>query len=371
MTPLNDPFYAGDKKDISLGWEYISQGALGTIILAGGMGTRLGFPHAKGLYPLSPVKEKSLFQLFAEKCFFASIRAGSDLPLAIMTSPENDAETRMFFKAHNFFNLKPEQVFFFVQGELHLEDKSGALLAEKAADGNGSVFKKFVESGLYDKWAARGIKYIHIILVDNALADPYDANLLGHHIHTNSDVTLKCTLRSSITEKVGLVVEIEDKIRVVEYSEIDPVEAATLDEAGQLRYPFANMSLFCLSMPFIKELATKDFPFHRAKKPLNKEPNAPQVYKKETFIFDMLPFASSPTVLAYPREDVFAPLKNKYGADSPATVKKLLSDKDCRTASKLTGVEVSKFPFELSAAYSYLPEEAKIKNLPLEEDYIS
>jgi UDP-N-acetylglucosamine/UDP-N-acetylgalactosamine diphosphorylase len=42
-------------------------GKLGVVLVAGGQGTRLGFDHPKGLYPIGPVSGATLFQILFEK----------------------------------------------------------------------------------------------------------------------------------------------------------------------------------------------------------------------------------------------------------------------------------------------------------------
>ena len=56
-----------DSSMLAVGETTLSQGKAAAFLLAGGQGTRLGFDGPKGLYPVTPVKRKSLFQHFAEK----------------------------------------------------------------------------------------------------------------------------------------------------------------------------------------------------------------------------------------------------------------------------------------------------------------
>mmetsp|Transcript_18150 Transcript_18150/g.37005 ORF Transcript_18150/g.37005 Transcript_18150/m.37005 type:complete len:169 (+) Transcript_18150:226-732(+) len=58
-------------------------------IMAGGAGTRLGFPGPKGTFPV--IRNKTLFDFLIPRC-------PSDLPVYIMTSPDNDEETQEFFR---------------------------------------------------------------------------------------------------------------------------------------------------------------------------------------------------------------------------------------------------------------------------------
>ena len=49
------------------GHELMRQGKIGAFLVAGGQGTRLGYDGPKGEYPITPVKNKPLFQVFAEQ----------------------------------------------------------------------------------------------------------------------------------------------------------------------------------------------------------------------------------------------------------------------------------------------------------------
>lgn len=309
---------AGTVGDPQLGEKLIAEGKVGCIILAGGEGTRLGFDGPKGSF-LIPGVQKTLFQIHAEQ-----IRG----PTAVMTSPKNDEETRKYWKDHNNFGVK--DLSFFQQSQLPLLDKAGCLFLEDqetlaiGPDGNGSVFQNFAKSGILSQWEKQGVEIIQIILIDNALATPFDAEFIGYHQNTNADITLKCTPRLDANEKVGVLVEADGAVRVLEYTELgDHKEGDYL----------ANLSLMCLSISFFKDLTKQQLPLHKALKKysfwdaLHKKqisPSAPNVWKFEYFSFDVLPYASKVEALVCPREKCFAPLKNASGADSPETVSRAL-----------------------------------------------
>lgn len=64
--PANDAQRKKYDQAIKLGNRLISQGKVAAFIVAGGQGTRLGFDGPKGNLPISPVKNKTLFRIFAE-----------------------------------------------------------------------------------------------------------------------------------------------------------------------------------------------------------------------------------------------------------------------------------------------------------------
>lgn len=361
--------FAGNSVDQERGRCLIEQGKLGCLLLAGGQGSRLQFNGPKGCYPISIIKQKTLFQLCAEKVLAASQLAGRPLLLAIMTSPENDQETQLFFRTHNYFGLSPAQVSFFVQDTLPFLNAEGHLFLKSAdqlatgADGNGHTLLHFVRSGIWSQWLQQGVEYVHVILIDNPLADPFDAELLGFHERQNVEVTLKCTEKVRADEKVGVLVKQADHFQVVEYSELPEVEKQTKRPDGKLKHCCANLSLFCFSMSFMRRLADENLflPLHKAwkatyyadEKGISCLAQQPMAWKFETFIFDWLTYTSKVAALLYSREKCFAPLKNLTGADSPEAVRAALQQADRTVIESLTGLPAPDFPFELSAEFYY------------------
>jgi hypothetical protein len=74
----------------------LKAGQVAVILVAGGQGTRLGFEGPKGTYPIGPLSGKSLSQIHAEKVLALGRHYDAPLPLYVMTSAENDADTRSF-----------------------------------------------------------------------------------------------------------------------------------------------------------------------------------------------------------------------------------------------------------------------------------
>lgn len=377
FDPFDDFAFAGNLDNQMRGQQLIEQGRLGCLLLAGGQGTRLQYVKPKGTYPISVIKGKSLFQLCAEKVKAASQKAGLPLYLAIMTSPDNDEETRAFFQQHHFFDLDPSQVSFFIQDTLPFLDAKGELFLQTpwqiatGADGNGHSLLCFARSGILDRWIQQGIEYLHVILVDNPLADPFDAELLGFHQQQEADMTIKCTEKCKPEEKVGMLVKQNDHCKVIEYSEMLDKEKQERRLDGRLKHCCANLSLFCFSLSFIQKMVfTQQFlPLHKAWKAaqyvdeegvshLSAQPIA---WKFETFIFDWLMYAQRVSALIYPREQCFAPLKNAKGADSPKTVCAALQQADRKIIQAITNLTPPDFPFELAAEFYYPTPDLLLK----------
>lgn len=355
LKPYTSILYSGNNQSVKRGQDLIRQGKVGCLIVAGGQATRFGIEGPKGAFPISNVRNKSLFQIFFEKCGAAGAVAGRELPIAIMTSPLNHNETQSFIEQNNYFGLSKNQVDLFQQHMLPFLNERGQLFLEdentiaQGPDGNGSSLKCFVESGLANKWRQNGVEFIIYILIDNPLADPYDAELVGTLSLTHADAIIKCTDRRHKDEKVGVIVEANGTPKVIEYFELPP-------EATSWSDLYANISLFAFSLDFVEKVSQQEMPLHKAFKP-TKALDAPTgvltAWKFEKFIFDVLDKADRVNVLHYPREQCFAPLKNKEGTDSPVEVRAALLARDRQIYREATGLAPPDHPIELSQQFYY------------------
>ncbi|MBS0622239.1 MAG: UTP--glucose-1-phosphate uridylyltransferase [Verrucomicrobia bacterium] len=277
MKPCTHYHLAGSEEDQREGKKLLEEGALACLILAGGQATRLGFEGPKGCYPLG---NTTLFEIFLKQL------AHYPVPTAVMASPKNFATTAAYLAKSN--------VEVFEQKMLPFLDEAGNPLDVFGPDGNGGALQCLAAAGILAKWKHKRVRFINIILVDNALADPCDVELLGFGARTKADVVLKCTRREDLNEKAGVVIE---GPCVVEYS-----EACCGPE-----FNIINLSLFLLTLEFAEEISQLELPIHLVKKKIPE--HGVMGIKQERFLFDLLPCAKRPEVLVYPREKCFAPLK--------------------------------------------------------------
>ena len=365
---------SGNAEHRRYGEHLVCQGKVGCLILAGGQGTRLGFDGPKGCFPVTPIKGKSLFQLFCERTKAASDWSGHPLPLCIMTSALNHAQTIEFFQRNNYFGLSTSQVCFIQQEMLPLLDECGHWLLEKPGkiaegpDGNGHALHLFFRNGVWEKWKAAGIEYLNVIFVDNALADPFDFEFVGLTAHKGVDAGLKAIERLSSDEKMGVLAEHKGKLKVIEYSELP---------SDTTQFAFSNTGMFCLSMEFIRHLvqeAQAEFPLHLARKKATVlmgtskgyVQDTAHIWKCERFIFDLLDYARSSAVLICPREKIYAPLKNAVGEKSVDAVKQALLLHDQAIYHALTGL-LPPTELELDPAFYYPTEEL----IPIRNDKLT
>lgn len=320
------------------GAEALRAGRVAAFTVAGGQGTRLGYDGPKGTFPVTPVRKKMLFRVFAEKILAAQAAFECRIPWFIMTSQINDQATRECFESNHYFGLDPEQVVLFTQGLMPAVDSGGKILLSApheiamSPDGHGGSLRALVRSGAIETMKRAGIDIISYFQVDNPLVQAIDPAFIGFHLRNQSEMSSKMVPKEYPEEKVGVFCEQDGNTIVVEYSDLPEELMKATDPEGNLRFAAGSIAIHILSRDFVEKVgggehAAYRLPFHRAHKKIGTvsdsgqpvEPSEPNGYKFEMFVFDALPFAENPTTLECRREDEFAPVKNARGKDSPQT----------------------------------------------------
>ncbi len=315
----------------------LREGRVAAFTVAGGQGTRLGYDGPKGTFPATPITEKSLFQVFAEKIRAASERYGATIPWFIMTSQANHEQTVTFFRENDCFGLLDDHVHFFAQGRMPAVDMDGKIILSgrdsiaMSPDGHGGSLRALLRSGACDTMREQGIDTISYFQVDNPLVQCIDPAFIGFHIRTRSDMSSKMIPKAYPEEKVGHFCVKGEKLVVVEYSDLPAEMQQQRDEQGNLRYIAGSIAIHIIAREFVEKLGEGNvefaLPFHRANKKVptideqgnSVEPDRPNGVKFEMFVFDALPYARSPIVIETRREDEFSPIKNATGVDSVET----------------------------------------------------
>jgi UDP-N-acetylglucosamine/UDP-N-acetylgalactosamine diphosphorylase len=332
-----------DQEARQLGEPALRRGEVAALVVAGGQGSRLGFEHPKGMFPIGPVTNKSLFQIHAEKVLALSRRYGKPVPLLVMTSPATHAETEAFFAQHRRFGLPADEVFFFRQGTMPALDlATGRLLLEgpgrlfTSPNGHGGTLTALAESGLLERLRRRGIRHVFYFQVDNPLVKVADPVFLGHHLAAHAQVSSKIVPKEGPADKMGNMVLVDGRCTIIEYSDLPEELGRQTDEQGHLRIWAGSPAIHFFAVDFLEQVTRGEgrLPFHVARKKvpyLNEagtpvEPERENALKFEMFIFDVLPLADRWTVVETSRREEFVPLKNATGPDSPQTVRQALAD---------------------------------------------
>lgn len=336
--PQNDADLRERKQAEELGTELLKAGQVGAILVAGGQGSRLGFDQPKGMFPIGPVSGQTLFQILCEQLRARSERAGVAIPFFIMTSEATHVETTEFFEQNDFFGLGKENVYFFQQASLPaIEDSSHRIfLAEKglvatSPDGHGGVLSALERNGMFQEMRERGIEHLFYHQVDNPTAIVCDPVLIGLHEKYKSDLTTKVVAKVSPEEKMGVLVTIDGRTEIIEYSDLPGEAAVRRDDDGNYVFWAGNTAIHVFRRAFMESLLTAEFslPFHVAHKKIphvdhngrHVEPETPNGNKFEQFIFDALQHARVALVVEGDRQREFNPVKNAEGSDSPATAR--------------------------------------------------
>ena len=348
---------------IRIGEEALRAGRIAVAVVAGGQGTRLDFPHAKGIFPIGPVSGVTLFQIHIERIRAMAKKYGVRIPFCIQTSPATHQETIDFFRANANFGLADEDVLIFCQGTMPSVAFDGKILltqkdeVAKSPDGHGG-FLACINDPAPDAWTEvsrqegvladltqRGITEIFYFQIDNPVIDLCSPEFIGYHLLSGSEYSSQVIRKEKPLDRVGNMVMVDGALRVIEYSDLPDAAANRRKEDGSLAIWAGSIAVHLMNVAFLKAKAgyAESLPFHIAKKkvpyivtdPTEKDaegnllfgqkikPSEPNAIKFEKFIFDLLPQARHPIVVEIDAATGFVPLKNHPTAptDNPQTVK--------------------------------------------------
>ena len=321
-----------------LGEEVVKNNQYAVVTMAGGQGTRLGHTGPKGTFKLDVYgKGKYLFEILADNLQEANKKYGVVINWYIMTSKENNADTVEFLEKNNYFGYDKNKVIIFKQSELPLVDTEGKFLINKeykikeASDGNGGTYSSLRASGCLADMKEKGIKWVFIGSVDNALLKMIDVTLLGMAVKKGVQIASKSVAKANPQERVGVFCKMNNHPKVIEYTELPEKMAEEVDSDGELKFGESHIMCNLYTIDAIEKISKEPLIYHTAFKKNSyidengKEviPTEPNSYKFESFIFDAFELFDDIAILRGKREDDFAPVKNKEGVDSPKTAKEL------------------------------------------------
>lgn len=324
-----------------IGKKVIENNEYAVVTVAGGQGTRLGHNGPKGTYKINTIKgEKSLFEILCETMKDAKKKFGVTIPWYIMTSDENNDQTVAFFESNNYFGYDKDKINFFKQSKMPVVDTEGKLLVDEnykikeASDGHGGIFNSMVKGNVVSELDKAGVKWVFTCGVDNPLVDMVDPYLLGLAITKNCKLATRSLVKTSPSEKIGVICKQNNRVKVIEYSELSEEMANKVNENGDLLFGESHVMFNLFSLDAIKKIANEKLPYHIAFKKNSYidengklvKPEKPNSYKFESFIFDSFELFDDMAILRGKREDEFAPIKNAEGSDSPETAVRLYND---------------------------------------------
>ena len=356
ITPLKclelDEIEANKESFTAKGIEAIASSRVGAVLLAGGMGTRLGSDDPKGMYNIGLTREVFIFQRLIENTMdvvrCVREKTGKNdiwIPFYIMTSEKNDEATRRFFEEKDYFGYHKDYIRFFKQDMAPATDKSGKVYLEgkgriaTSPNGNAGWFKSLVNAGLLPGVHAQGIEYLNIFAVDNVLQRIADPAFVGACIERDVEAGAKVVAKAAPDEAIGVMCLEDGRPSIVEYYEMTDEIMHAVDENGRPTYNFGVILNYLFKVSAFEEILEKSLPMHVVSKKipyLNEtgeliKPDTPNGYKFEQLVLDMIHQMKSCLPYEVVREREFAPIKNKTGIDSVESARELC---------KLNGIEL-------------------------------
>lgn len=323
-----------------IGLEAIRAGKVGAVLLAGGMGTRLGSDAPKGVYNIGITKDVFIFQRLIENLMDVVHQAETWIPLYVMTSDKNHDATVSFFEEKKYFGYNADYVTFFMQDMAPAADYSGKVYMEAkykmstSPNGNGGWFLSMMKCGVAEKMKQAGVEWLNVFAVDNVLQRIADPCFVGATIATDCAVGAKVVAKNAPDEKVGAMCLEDGRPSIVEYYDMTPELMEAKTKEGKPAYHFGVILNYLFRVKDLEEIVARKLPLHIVEKKipyLNEagepvKPEEPNGYKFEQLVLDMIHELDSCLPYEVVRNKEFAPIKNKTGIDSVESARELCKE---------------------------------------------
>ena len=255
------------------GLDAIRGDKVGAVLLAGGMGTRLGSDAPKGVYNIGVTKDLYIFECLIHNLMQVTAQAGHMIYLYIMTSDKNHDQTVAFFKEHQCFGYPQDHIFFFMQEMAPAVDHDGKVYLEE-----------------------------------------------------------KDKIATSPNGNGGVMCLEDGKPSIIEYYELTEEMRQEKNDRGEYAYNYGVILNYLFRVSELERTMSHKLPHHKVEKKIahidetgtKVNPQEPNGYKFEQLVLDMIHDMDKCLPFEVVREHEFAPIKNKEGVDSVDTARALL-----------------------------------------------
>ena len=320
------------------GVKAIKEGKVGAVLLAGGMGTRLGSNDPKGMYNIGLTKPLYIFECLINNLTDVVKETDTYIYLYVMTSDLNYESTTEFFKEHDYFGYPADHILFFKQEMAPCCDYNGNILLEKkykvavSPNGNGGWFLSMMKAGILKHVHEHGIELLNVFSVDNVLQRICDPVFIGATLLEGQTVGAKVVRKNDPDEKVGVMCLEDGRPSIIEYYDLTDKLRDQVNDKGERVYNFGVILNYLFHVDELEKIVNESLPYHVVEKKIpcldrdGKEvkPELPNGYKFEQLVLDMIHLAKSCLPFEVDREREFAPVKNRTGVDSVETARTLL-----------------------------------------------
>ena len=329
----------------AIGLDAIRQGKAAAVLLAGGMGTRLGSDDPKCMYDIGLTHPVYIMQRLVENLMDVVRAAGVYVPFFIMTSDKNHDKTVAFMEKMDYFGYDRSKVWFFKQEMAPAADRDGKVYMEAkdristSPNGNGGWFLSMKRSGLLDKVHELGIEWLNTFAVDNVLQRIVDPVFVGATIASGCACGAKTVRKAAPDERVGVMCLMDGRPSIIEYYEMTPELMNTKNDKGDPAYNFGVIMNYLFREKDLERIVDEVLPVHVVEKKIAcldedgnpVSPQEPNGYKFEQLVLDMVRELDTCLPVEVDRTKEFAPIKNRTGVDSVESARELC---------KLNGIEL-------------------------------
>ena len=213
------------------------------VLVAGGLGERLGFPDIKISIPTDIITLRSFIEVYINfiKAYEDKIKKVQNLPnnwfipFCIMTSGDTHDKTVSFLKENSYFGMKEEQISFVKQDKIpaildndcNLALKKDKFLLETKPHGHGDIHYLMYKSEKVNQWVKEEKKFMVQFMDTNILAFNCIPASIGACIKYEFDINSIVVPRRP-KDAIGAICKIIKKdgtfvVQNIEYNYLDPL----------------------------------------------------------------------------------------------------------------------------------------------------
>ena len=233
-------------------------GYCGFVLVAGGLGERLGYNGIKIGLPTETTTRMPYIGFYIKQILAIERRyAGPtrQLPLAIMVSEDTEAKTIELLESSNYFGMDPRMVTIMKQEKVAALTDNDARIHKKSKyevdakpHGHGDVHALMYSTGTASKWFRMGVKWVTFFQDTNGLSFKTLPAMVGVSKRLALEVNSLAVPRVA-KQAVGAICCLRhDDGRLmtvnVEYNQLDAVLRTTINEDGDVNDPSSGLSPF-------------------------------------------------------------------------------------------------------------------------------
>ncbi|CAA2969667.1 UDP-sugar pyrophosphorylase-like isoform X2 [Olea europaea var. sylvestris] len=252
------------------------------VLVAGGLGERLGYNGIKVALPLETTTGTCFLQHYIDSilalqetsCRLAQGDGPTEIPLAIMTSDDTHSRTVELLESNAYFGMKPTQVKFLKQEKVACLDDNDARVAldphnkykiQTKPHGHGDVHSLLYSSGVLKEWQDAGRRWVVFFQDTNGLLFKAIPSALGVSATKGYHVNSLAVPRKA-KEAIGGITKLTHQdgrtmVINVEYNQLDPLLRASgypdgdvNSETGYSPFPGNINQLIFEIGPYLEEL---------------------------------------------------------------------------------------------------------------------